>query len=236
MDALSVRFRTSDILSKRYTNMWSYSSQKLREIGPRGVFAGFGINCLKDSLGYGLFFMTFEFVKAQGYYRFVAMYYGDLLRGDLLSPILKPRLEEHGGSVDVIRPHYAIEPVFLGLAGVAASVAQQTVAHPVGRVQEIHYRSLEYLDREARKEQPRREMLRTYLAAYRRTWEICGARARKMGVGWRGWLFKGFWWGTIKLVPSTAAGLVIFEFVRKRYGVEVEEVRIEEDGYDILLT
>lgn len=41
---------------------------------------------------------------------------------------------------------------------------------------------------------------------------------------------------TIKQVPSTSAGLVIFELVRRRYGSEAEAVKIKKDGYDILLT
>jgi hypothetical protein len=36
-------------------------------------------------------------------------------------------------------------------------------------------------------------------------------------------------------VPSTSAGLVIFELVRRRFGMG-EEVKISEDGYDILLS
>ena len=233
LDALSVRFRTSDILKKRYKDMWQYSSQKLREIGPRGIFAGWSLNFVKDGVGYGLFFTTFEYIKAQAYYKFITMYYGDL-RGDLLSPLLKPNIHEIG-AVDIIKPHYAIEPTFLGLAGIAASFAQQSISHPLSRVQDIHYRSLDFLDRQARIQQPRREMLRTYYNAYEKTIELCAARAVKTG-GWRKWLYKGFWWNSIKQVPSTAAGLVIFEMVRKRYGNEAEAVRIEEDGYDILLT
>ena len=41
---------------------------------------------------------------------------------------------------------------------------------------------------------------------------------------------------TIKQVPSTSAGLVIFELVRRRYSSEAEAVKIKKDGYDILLT
>ena len=36
-------------------------------------------------------------------------------------------------------------------------------------------------------------------------------------------------------VPSTSAGLIIFELVRRKYGMGGEPVRINRDGYDILL-
>lgn len=42
LDALSVRFRTSEVLSGKYSTMWQYGRRKLREIGPRGIFAGWG--------------------------------------------------------------------------------------------------------------------------------------------------------------------------------------------------
>lgn len=45
----------------------------------------------------------------------------------------------------------------------------------------------------------------------------------------------GFLLNTLKQVPSTSAGLVIFELVRRWYGNEAEAMRIEMDGYDNLL-
>ena len=250
LDALAIRFKTNDILNGRYRNMWHYSLDKLREIGPRGVFAGWTLSFLKDSLGYGVFFATFEYVKAQAYYAFIAKYYGDL-RANPLSPLLKPRVVKednpHHGQppskfsnpqIDItIKPHYAIEPTFLMFAGISASITQQLIQYPLSRITDIHFSSLEYLDRQAakRKDQiSRRVMLRSYYSAYRRTFARCAKRAGRNG-GWRRWLYKSFLVNTIKQVPSTSAGLVIFELVRRRYGTELESVRIEKDGYDILL-
>ena len=129
LDALSVRFRTSDILSGRYTTMWQYGQSKLREIG----------------------------------------------------------------------------------------------------------RSLDILDKQAKIEQPKSAMLRSYWAAYQKTYQQCTVYAQRSG-GLRRWLFKGFLWNTLKQVPSTSLGLIIFELVRRRYGIETEAIRIEKDGYQIQLT
>lgn len=249
--------------------MWQYGRSKLREIGPRGVFAGWSLSLVKDSFGYAAFFATFEYVKAQAYYSFVAKYYGDL-QGNLLSPILTPTLdgttksgqqppmdanpegkiskneqkrrlkeqereEKKTGPIDVIKPHYAIEPTFLMLAGIAASITQQFVQHPLNLIQNIHYKSLAFLDSQAKIDQPKAAMLRSYYGAYKKTYDQCLVHARRSG-GWRRWLYKGFLVNTIKQVPSTSAGLVIFELVRRRYGSEAEAVKIEKDGYDILLT
>ena len=212
--------------------MWQYGRRKLHEIGPRGVFAGWGLSLIKDSFGYAAFFATFEYVKAQAYYSFIAKYYGDL-HGNLLSPILTPKIDETG-PIDIIKPHYAIEPTFLMLAGIAASTTQQIVQHPLNLIQSVHYKSLAFLDSQAKIHQTKAAMLRTYYGAYQKTYEQCRFDARRSG-SWRRWLYKGFLRNTIKQVPSTSAGLVIFEVVRRRYGSEAEAVKIEKDGYDILL-
>jgi hypothetical protein len=57
-----------------------------------------------------------------------------------------------------------------------------------------------------------------------------------MAGGWRSWLYRGFILNTMKQVPSTSAGLIVFELVRRKYGSQIEAVRIEKDGYDILLS
>lgn len=224
LDALSVRFRPSDILDGRYKNMWQYGHLKMKEIGIRGMLAGWGLSFFKDSLGYGLFFATFEYVKAQSYYAFITRDYGGLDWRSL-----------HGNDhTRTIRPHYAIEPTFLLLAGISASVAQQIVHHPIGLLQEIYYRSLAIIDRKSKPSMPVSQTLGMYLSAYMRVSQQCQARANRFG-GWRRWLYKGFLRNTIRQIPSTSAGLIIFEMVRRRYGSEAVAVRIEKDGYDIML-
>ncbi|KAF3357254.1 hypothetical protein VdG1_05912 [Verticillium dahliae VDG1] len=143
-----------------------------------------------------VFFSTFEYVKAQSYYRFVTWYYGDL-NEDMANLLATrrptragPRADDNDGITPlIIKPHYAIEPLFLLLAGVTASFAQQA----------------------------------------------CEAAAAAQGRSVRSWLYRGFWWNTIRQVPSTSAGLIIFELVRRKYGLRSDEVRINKDGYDIQL-
>ena len=214
--------------------MWQYSHSKLREIGPRGVFAGWGLAFIKDSFGYGAFFATFEYVKAQAYYNFVSKYYGDL-QANPLRPLLKPKQVSNVGTHDLIKPHWALPPIFLLLAGIFASIAQQIIQHPLSLVQNVHFKSLDYIDRHAKIKQPRTAMLRTYQHVYRKTFQQCAVYARRAGR-WRRWLYRGFLANTIKQVPSTSAGLVIFELVRRKYGDISEDVIIESGGYRILLT
>ena len=232
LDALQVRFRTSEILEGRYRSMWHYGHSRLKEIGFRGAFAGWGLSFVKDTMGYALFFATFEYVKAQGYYGFVTTYYGG--PSSLFHGFESRTVETKESGNPVIKPHYSVEPTFLMLAGVAASVAQQIVQHPISLVQSIHYGSLANLDKQAKLNPSNSEMLHHYYTAYKKTYGRCLVKAIHAG-GWRRWLYKGLLWNTLKQVPSTSAGLIIFELVRRRYGNEAEAVRIEQNGYDILL-
>lgn len=236
LDALQVRFDSRGPQYEQKT-MWAYAKGKLREIGPKGIFAGWGLSFLKDSLGSGLFFMVFETVKSQAYLKFVKTYYGSLEPWMVNSLSLDKGNPSAKDQIPVIKPHYALEPGFLMLAGVTASIAQQAVLYSLGNIQTLHYERLEWLDQQAEKQkqsQSRGRMIRAYYHAYQRTWQQCKVQAASTG-GMQRWLFQGFWWATLKSVPSTSAGLVIFELVRRRYGIG-EEVRIREDGYDILLS
>ncbi|KAG6040495.1 hypothetical protein E4U41_000364 [Claviceps citrina] len=259
LDALQARHHHHhhhhDLVTPRPRSMWTFGAEKLREIGARGIFAGWGLSFAKDSLGSAVFFSMFEYVKAQGYYRFVTWYYGGLGRDmvDILA-LKRPAEKKHGredghGQPTVIRPHYALEPVFLFAAGFSASLAQQLLLHPLTHFQVKHWDHLEDLDAKAaryraaannpeerRKSRPPwRRMLRAYYRAYRDTRAGCAAEAAAEKQSLARWLYRGFWWNTIRQVPSTSAGLIIFELIRRRDGYGAEEVRITKDGYDILV-
>ncbi|KAI1839853.1 hypothetical protein JX266_013936 [Neoarthrinium moseri] len=261
LDAIQARFDHRDMMpvdgGGRPKSMWAFSAEKLREIGLRGIFAGWGLSFLKDGFGSAVFFSAFEYIKAQGYYSFVTWYYGDLSE-DIVNLLARkrssarerPAMADAGGSekskATVIRPHYAIEPAFLLLAGVGASFAQQVLLHPLSHVQVKHWDHLEDLDAKAARlrasaaanpDQPRRRwrMLRAYYRAYQETWAQCAAEAKAERLGLTRWFYRGFWWNTIRQVPSTSAGLIIFELLRRKYGLGGDEVRITRDGYDILL-
>lgn len=234
LDALQVRFKTHEMLEGQYKNMWHYAAEKLRSIGPQGIFAGWGLSLVKDSIGCAIFFSTFEYMKAQMYYGFLTNYYG---KRDALAIFGTQTVSNASANNErlVIRPHYLMEPTFLLLAGVGASVAQQAIQYPITKVQDVHYGRLESLDYQAQLEQRKRSMFRLYYRAYEQTYDQCQRQANTFG-GWRSWLYRGFVWNTIRQTPSTSAGLIVFEIVRRKYADTSDIVRIEKDGYDVLLT
>ena len=235
LDALQVRFQSAEMMEGKYKNMWQYARHKTREIGLRGVFAGWSLSFMRDSFGFGLFFAAFEFVKGQCFYSFVSNVYGFY---DKLSLFQQTKIEgqsETPGRPE-IRPHYLLEPTFILLAGAAASVAQSLVQHPITRIQDVHYGRLEWIDshRHADPNAPNVNSLKLYASAYRETFKECAVLARQAG-GLRRWLYADFLMGTLRQVPSTSAGLIAFEILRRKYAQDEEVVRIHKDGYDILL-
>ncbi|KAI1500747.1 mitochondrial carrier domain-containing protein [Biscogniauxia marginata] len=258
LDAIQARYDHRDLMSGngdgKPRSMWSFSADKLREIGIRGVFAGWALSFLKDSFGSAIFFSTFEYVKAQSYYKFITWYYGDLNQDvvDVLArkrpspPKIYDLTTEDKDRPVIIRPHYAIEPMFLFLAGISASFAQQLLLHPLTHIQVKHWDHLEDLDAKAAKlrsssaanpDRPTRKwrMLRAYYHAYQESWAQCTEEAASEGRGILRWLYRGFWLNTIRQVPGTSAGLIIFELVRRKYGGGNEPVRVAKDNYEILL-
>lgn len=212
--------------------MWHYAYKKLKSIGLRGVFAGWSLSFLKDAWGCAFFFSTFEYVKSQTYYNFLTYWYG---RHDNSATILDRSGSTSHKEQRVIRPHYMIEPAFILLAGMAASVAQQIIQHPVAAIQDVHFGRLESLDYAARLEHRSSDVFRIYYHAYQKTYEQCRRQAKRFH-GWRRWLYRGFLWNTIRQIPSTSAGLIVFEIVRRKYADVSDAVRIEKDGFDLLLT
>jgi hypothetical protein len=241
LDALQTRFHATEFMAGKYKHMWQYAYLKTREIGLRGIFAGYSLSLLRDSFGNAVFFSTFEYVKGQAFYGFVSRWYGDY--GSLTGAQKDVIRSQGSGGVagrPVIRPHYLMEPAFILLAGVSASVAQALIQYPIGRVQDVHYGRLEWID--AHPPPPskltglpsRLGALKVYASAYRKTFKQCLALARRAG-GVRRWLYKDFLLRTLTQVPSTAAGLIVFEVIRRKYGVGEDMVRIQKDGYDVLL-
>ncbi|EFR03331.1 mitochondrial carrier protein [Nannizzia gypsea CBS 118893] len=231
LDAIQARSRTSDMINGQYRSAWHYGWDKLKTLGARGVFSGWTLSFLKDSFGSAVFFSLFETVKAQGYYHFITRYYGSL-KAQSIQILSSPTAP---GEIPVIKPHYALEPAFLMLAGITATIFQQAVLHPLSLVQNIYYRNLDHLDKRVRHSRSGREMMEHRANAYMETFKKCQRQARRVG-GWRTWLYGGFFMNTLRQLPSTSAGLIIFELVRRKYGVPTEAVHIQLDGYDIILT
>ena len=121
------------------------------------------------------------------------------------------------------------------VAGLLAGVVQQVIQYPLGLVGEIHHQRIRALDTLAKQPVSLRVMFRGHRDAYWRTMRICARKARLVG-GMGRWLYQGFWSNTLRSIPSTSAGLIIFELVRRRYADDTSGAKIKVDGNEIILT
>lgn len=236
LDALQVRFQSAEMMAGKYSNMWQYAYRKTQEIGARGIFAGWTLSFVRDSLGAGIFFATFESIKSQCFYGFVSRYYGSWAKlSDRQRESISTQ-QQSSPSRPMIRPHYMVEPTFLLIAGIVASISQALLQHPLHRIQEIHYGRLEWIDSHdhAKPGQAKMRALKLYAAAYRKTLRHVLAVSRRNG-GVQRWLYRDFFMSAIRQVPSTSAGLIMFEILRRKYGNDDDAVTIPKDGYDIVL-
>ena len=200
-------------------------------------------------MGYGVFFASFEYVKQQFYLSYLTYYYG---RRQCLDSLPQFQTNDDLAAAKVvIKPHYALEPTFLLLAGITASVTQQAVSYPIANLQSVHYGRLESLDYKAKLESGEfkrtnsvtgdaisrwQRLQHSYAHSYGETLKQCRKQAKR-GGSWRRWLYRGFALQTLRQVPSTSAGLIVFELVRRKFALDGGNgVTIEHDGYDILLT
>lgn len=206
LDALSTRMNVHEMLTGKHPTFWAYSIAKLSELGAPGIFAGYSFSFMKETLSYALFFAIFEGVKGQAHHAYVRRVYGS--------------------DPETSKPHYLVGPAFLLAAGVSASFAQQAIQHPIHKVQDIHLSRLESIDfRVEHIEHKEMAFYKRYSHSYQETFKQCGLQAKKVG-GWRRWLFKGFLMDTVKQVPSTAAGLIVFEIMRRRWAEEDAEEKL----------
>ncbi|CAN6674521.1 hypothetical protein TRVA0_055S00738 [Trichomonascus vanleenenianus] len=198
IDAIVTRFNAQDVLESNHKSLWRYSAEKLREIGASGVFAGYSLSFLKESLGFAAFFATFEVVKGPWYNKFVKLVYGDQSQPN----------HQHPGR--------AVFPSFVLLAGGLSTFALQLVHYPLGKVQRLHFITLEMLYQKHHAPRPLKQG--EYIEAYIKTFrKINKLRLRDAKGSWFRWLFGGFFKSTLMAVPSTSIGLVVFEIMRLRY-------------------
>lgn len=267
--------------------MWVYGGHKLSEIGLRGIFSGWGLSFLKDSLGAALFFCSFETVKSQLFYWSIVPLYR--VFPAVATPVQLDFDDDYyddddddddnndepirfsSPSLPTITPHYALEPTFLFLAGFTAAFTQQLIQYPLTLMQDIYFEKLGDIDNKAARHRHHPDPLSTTIshplrhaanilhrskismryhsAAYVGLYKRCAKRAMERydpdtnnsnrvpggGGSWRRLLFRGFLGNTVRQVPSTSAGLIIFELVRRKYGVLAEPVFVRNDGFDIFL-
>jgi len=178
-------------------SLWSYTYSTLRQLGFRSTYSPLLSSLLKESLSYGLFFGVFEFVKQQGYYKFLDLYYGSH------RPVSSTGLI----GLNERKPHWSISPTFVLLAGSTASLAYSVIAFPMLRIQQATFKSpVSY-----------REFLSSPSLVRHYTPSL-------IQLIKRGGLYTGFFRHSLRMIPGSSVALVIFEAVRRKFAPDGEGI------------
>lgn len=171
-------------------SLWTFAYSTFRQLGLQSIYSPLRSSLVKESLSYGLFFGVFEFVKNQGYYKFLDLYYGGH-RPVSSTTFLEPSER---------KPHWAISPAFVIIAGSSASLAHSLISFPMQKIQTarhsvpISYR--EFLSSPSK--------LRLY-------------KPGLIQIIREGGLYKGFLIQSVRMIPGLSIALIIFEGVRRKF-------------------
>lgn len=247
IDAIYTRSSTSEFLSvaKQYDNLWLYGRDKLMEIGVVGCFGGFGLALIKESLGFAVYFTTFELVRGQlcewcktaiRQYLEVKYVINNIKLSDLLST-KSSSSDSAPKKMDLLsqKEEKWLNRAFIFVGGVTAAFLLQVVQYPFRKIQKIHQSRLEAFDifnksfahqsspvkpiSNATKifvSQPASRRLHIYYNSYLDTFEHIHF-IHKNTRSLVKWLYKGFTRNTLAIIPGTTAGLLMLDYMRSSF-------------------
>ncbi|KAH3683843.1 hypothetical protein WICPIJ_005217 [Wickerhamomyces pijperi] len=225
IDAIYARSSANEILSGKYTNLWTFAAKKLHEIGLQGVFAGYGFSVVKESLGFGFYFCIFETVKNQWFYNardaYVSMRY---YHSCLFNWNKETKEEYYANFVDTHR-FRILKTSFMFTAGILASLTLQIIQYPLSKLQRIHYSRLEALDvfnHRDTKSSHHAKVFNLYYNTYMNTFDYIAYLRSKSNLTWREWSYKGFKRHALGTIPATTLALLTLEVLRGYLASEVE--------------
>jgi hypothetical protein len=182
--------------SSRIQSLWSYTYTTIRTLGLRSTYSPLPLSLFKESLSYGLFFGVFEYVKQQGYYKYLDLYYGSH----------RP-VPSTGLSPNEKKPHWSISPAFVLLAGTSASLAYSAVSYPMQKIQQAKFR----VPTSYRQFLSAPSLIRTYTPTL-------------LEVVRRGGLYRGYMLHAVRMIPGSSVALIIFEGVRRKFAPDGEGI------------
>lgn len=254
IDAIYARSSTSEFLSvaKKYDNLWLYGLDKLKEIGMIGCFGGFGLALVKESLGFAVYFTTFEIVKGQmcAWFKNIVRHYAEVkyvinntrLTDLLPSKTLPPATPKTKMEFLSQKEEKWLNRAFIFVGGVTAAFLLQVVQYPFKKIQKIHQSRLEAFDivtRSLRSQAaaaptltkatkiwvsaPASRRLHIYYNSYLDTFEHVHFIHKSTNSLVR-WLYKGFTRNTLAIIPGTTAGLLMLDYMRNSFEQSLPQV------------
>ncbi|CDO95119.1 unnamed protein product [Kluyveromyces dobzhanskii CBS 2104] len=256
IDAIYTRANIDELLSsaKKYDNLWLYSRDKISEIGLIGCFGGFGLSFVRESLGFALYFTTFEMIRGPirqltldfiKHYRELKYTVQNTRPSDIF-------FDERGNKHQTEKPRFVslkeemwYSRVFIFIGGVTAAFVLQLVQYPFLKLQKIHVSRLEAYDiylknLPSANNAPTSSIPNTkivipkdnsrfhiYYNSYMDTFEHVFFFMKRSKSETVAWLYKGFVRNTLAIIPGTTAGLLLLDYMRSQLYFPEENKRLE---------
>ncbi|GME69606.1 hypothetical protein B5S31_g2250 [[Candida] boidinii] len=220
IDAIYSRSSYAELVDGKHKNLWAFGLDKLKQIGPVGVFAGYTCSFIKESFGFATYFTVFEVVKNRGYQltRSVINWF-DYVKFKMFhySQDFKPI--EHPKSEKVLQTSFVL------FAGASAAASLLAIQYPITKVQNIHLSRLEALDiyNRAVNNEPRR-FFKLYYNSYIQTFDQILAMKLKSKLDWWQFFYKGFVRNALVNIPATSIALLVFEITRQELSNDIESL------------
>lgn len=220
IDAIYSRSSYAELVDGKHKNLWTFGLDKLKQIGPVGVFAGYTCSFIKESFGFATYFTVFEVVKNRGYQltRSVINWF-DYVKFKMFhySQDFKPI--EHPKSEKVLQTSFVL------FAGASAAASLLAIQYPITKVQNIHLSRLEALDiyNRAVNNEPRR-FFKLYYNSYIQTFDQVLAMKLKSKLDWWQFFYKGFVRNALVNIPATSIALLVFEITRQELSNDIESL------------
>lgn len=225
IDAVYVRSHTSAILShdhisgtnNKITNLWIYGWDKWKQLGIIGCYAGFNLTALKEMIGFGCYFSIFEMMKLK-LSRDFNYKWGDNYNYNNNININK---------IEQMKNKKWRQSFITFVSGITAAFTLQCIQFPISKVQKLHYQRLEILDLLTLPQtirpsttNPYRQLLSVshiYWHSYVHTLKYIKRKHCSTGIlELISWLYRGFVKNTVAIIPSTTAGLMVLDYMRRK--------------------
>lgn len=227
IDAIYARSSANELLSGENENLWKFAVKKLRDIGFSGVFAGYGLSFLKESIGFSVYFCTFETLKNQGF----AFTRNRMLEYRYYKKLMFDR-DFHMSKEEYMRREVKesskfrlLKTSFVFFGGITATLSLLSLQYPITKFQNIHYSRLEAYDifNSARAiapndRQARKLLFKRYYNTYLDSFDHLMFIQSKSKLSWFDWMYKGFRRHLLSSVPGMVGGLVALEVLRSNLG------------------
>lgn len=224
IEAVYQRSTVSEFLSltRMHQSLWKFGFDKLKQAGFLGVFyGGFSLSILKESLGFAVYFGSFEYLKYNGY---------DLLlptknHKETTLPSNQNEQKDPTSSTTVRdlsmrsepRPGYLNRKTLQTFnAGVSAAFFLQVIQFPINKILKVHVSNLQ-MQSELNFNILTKSLKHNwsiYSSSYINTFKNIKALYTKEKCTFAAWSYKGFWRNTLAIIPGTTASLLALEYLR----------------------